>query len=149
MRKAITILQSAHRLYGNTPSGVEPRHVDDIAGIVPEEKITELFNVLKGGDFQKLQRFVEDVVAEGFAASVILGQVHDELVQVQSSPADILGPLEGVAKAHIMEAIAQADKCLIDGADEMLQLLSVGGFIMRVVHSEGHKAELPKTSVSL
>lgn len=148
MRKAITFLQSSYRLFGSLPDGVQTKHIDDIAGIVPDSIIADLFKVIQSKDFTKLQRFVDDLIADGFATSVVISQIHDELVKTNSSVVDILGPLDGVAKAHISECIAQADKCLIDGADETLQLLAVAGFIMRTVQMEG-KAELPKTSVSL
>lgn len=148
MRKAITFLQSSHRLFGSSGSPVQPRHIDDIAGIVPDDKIHQLFGTIKRCNFQELQAFVDDLVCEGYAASVILAQIHDELVKPKQSAADVLGPLDGVAKAHIVELLSQSDKALIDGANETLQLLSVAGFLMRIIQTEG-KAELPKTSVSL
>jgi replication factor C subunit 2/4 len=148
LRKAITFLQSSHRLFGALPSGVTTQHIDDIAGIIPDSKITELFQVIRGCDFQKLQRYVEDLIADGFPIAVLLGQLNDEMVKASNSAADVLGPLDGVAKAHISDCIAQADKALIDGADETLQLMAVAGFIMRVIQTDG-KADLPKTSISV
>lgn len=38
-----------------------------------------------------------------------------------------------VDKARVLERLAQADKALIDGADEFLQLLAVASLTQRVV----------------
>lgn len=38
-------------------------------------------------------------------------------------------------KAEILSALAVADKCLVDGADELLQLLSVASKAQRAIHA--------------
>lgn len=148
LRKAITFLQSSHRLFGSLPSGIITRHIDDIAGIIPDTKLAALFGAISTRDFKQLQQFVTDLIADGFPVAVLLTQMNEELVKPHDSMADVLGPLDGVAKAHISDCIAQADKCLIDGADESLQLLSVAGFIMRVLQTGG-QAEMPATSITV
>jgi replication factor C subunit 2/4 len=41
--------------------------------------------------------------------------------------------LSNQQKVQIIEAIAKADRCLIDGADEFLQVFSVMSVMMRVM----------------
>lgn len=43
------------------------------------------------------------------------------------------GQLAEQAKAQLLERLAQADKALVDGADEFLQLLSVASLTQRLV----------------
>jgi replication factor C subunit 2/4 len=49
-------------------------------------------------------------------------QLHDRIVGSMD--------LKNNQKAHILEALANSDKCLIDGADEYLQLLATTSLIM-------------------
>ncbi len=60
---------------------------------------------------------VGDAIAEGFAAQQLLLQLQAVLLQD--------GSISDLRKAGASEALALADKCLVDGADEMLQLLNV------------------------
>jgi replication factor C subunit 2/4 len=114
LRKAITFLQSAHSLYGKQTT-VDA--ITEIAGNVPNKTIEGLVKAATSNSFDQLQKAVTSLIASGYPAAQVLSQLFD---QVASSKI-----LDNVQKANISEVIAQADKCLQDGADEFLQLMSV------------------------
>uniref|UniRef100_A0A3Q1HSS5 AAA+ ATPase domain-containing protein n=1 Tax=Anabas testudineus TaxID=64144 RepID=A0A3Q1HSS5_ANATE len=93
LRKAITFLQSATRLHVNKE--ITERAVVEIAG---------------------------DMVDEGYAATQILSQLHESIIE---------GDLNDKQKSVITEKMAVVDKCLSDGADEYLQMLSLCSVIMQ------------------
>jgi replication factor C subunit 2/4 len=155
LRKAITYLQSVHRLYGGS-SGLTVDALLDVAGVVPEMLITSLLQACHEGNFERLQTLVSEVVAEGYAASTLLRQLFDYVVSVSdkearqqintnlntstsfslsSSSSSSLPPLNDTQRSLIVQCIAQSDKALLDGADEFLQLLFVTTQISRILHT--------------
>eukprot|EP00955_Chlamydomonas_euryale_P082823 363768-Chlamydomonas_euryale.AAC.8 len=79
------------------------------------------------GCAQEVQREVTDAVAEGFAAQQLLQQLQVAML------AD--GALTDLHKAGASIVLAQADKKLVDGADETLQLLDVAAQVQKVLHA--------------
>uniref|UniRef100_A0A672GYQ2 AAA+ ATPase domain-containing protein n=1 Tax=Salarias fasciatus TaxID=181472 RepID=A0A672GYQ2_SALFA len=93
LRKAITFLQSAARL--NVDREITERAVVEIAG---------------------------NLVDEGYAATQILNQMHESIIDQD---------LSDKQKSVITEKMAVVSKCLSDGADEFLQILSLCSVIMQ------------------
>ncbi|XP_077391598.1 replication factor C subunit 4 isoform X1 [Festucalex cinctus] len=118
LRKAITFLQSAARL--NVNNDITQLAVIEIAGVVPTKMINSLIQVCFQGRFEKLEFAVRSMVDEGYAATQILSQLHDCIVEQD---------LSDKHKSVITEKMAVVDKCLCDGADEYLQLLSLCSII--------------------
>lgn len=94
LRKAITYLQSAARLVGAVAPGkddegdekmdvdkkpVTVKIVEDIAGVIPERTIEDLSQALRpsrsGSAYKKVSEVVEEMVADGWSAGQIVGQV--------------------------------------------------------------------------
>ena len=125
MRKAITTLQSAVRLQG---SPVQPAAVFDVAGAVPEAAAAGLLAAARSGSFARIQQAVTDLIAAGYPAQEILLQLQAALL------ADAVA--SDAAKGRILNQLAEADKCLVAGADEFLQLLSTASFAQRVLGRE-------------
>ena len=113
MRRAIMTLQSAHAL-GN---GIQTKHIAEIAGT--PESIDDLIDGLCDGSFDKMEQSVNNLVAEGYSATVVLNALLEQFVLAED------GKLDDDDKALISMKMAEADKCLVDGADDLLQLLSV------------------------
>ncbi|XP_054645654.1 replication factor C subunit 4 isoform X1 [Dunckerocampus dactyliophorus] len=120
LRKAITFLQSAARL--NVDNEITEASVIEIAGVVPTKMIDSLLQVCFQGTFEKLEVEVRNMVDEGYAATQILSQLHDCIMEQD---------LSDKHKSAITEKMAVVDKCLSDGADEYLQLLSLCSAIMQ------------------
>ncbi|XP_061883976.1 replication factor C subunit 4 [Entelurus aequoreus] len=120
LRKAITFLQSAARL--NVDNEITEASVIEIAGVVPAEMIDSLLEVCLKGTFEKLEVAIKNMVDEGYAGTQILNQLHDCIMEQE---------LSDKHKSVIAEKMAVVDKCLSDGADEYLQLLSLCSTVMQ------------------
>uniref|UniRef100_A0A4W4DUN4 AAA+ ATPase domain-containing protein n=1 Tax=Electrophorus electricus TaxID=8005 RepID=A0A4W4DUN4_ELEEL len=93
LRKAITLLQSAARLSA-------------------EKEVTESI----------VTETAANIIDEGYAATQVLSQLHDIIIEER---------LSDKQKSAITEKMAVVDKCLVDGADEYLQLLGLCAVIMQ------------------
>ncbi|CAM4731290.1 unnamed protein product [Leuciscus chuanchicus] len=120
LRKAITYLQSAARL--NAEREITEQIIVEIAGVVPPKVIETLLQICYKGAFEKLEVAVKDLIDQGFAANNVLNQLHEVIIEEK---------LNDKQKSVIAEKMAEVDKCLADGADEYLQLLSLGSVIMQ------------------
>ncbi|XP_012714256.2 replication factor C subunit 4 [Fundulus heteroclitus] len=120
LRKAITFLQSAARL--NTDKEISEQSIIQIAGVVPSKMIDHLLQLCFKGTFEKLEMAVRNMVNEGYAATQILNQLHDCILEKD---------ITDKQKSAIAEKMAVVGKCLADGADEYLQMLSLCSVIMQ------------------
>ncbi|CAO2631414.1 Replication factor C subunit 4 [Lemmus lemmus] len=121
LRKAITFLQSATRLTGGKE--VMEDIITDIAGVIPATTINGVFTACHSGSFDKLEAVVKDLIDEGHAAIQLVNQLHDVVVEDED--------LSDKQKSIITEKLAEVDKCLADGADEHLQLMSLCATVMQ------------------
>ncbi|CAL8347930.1 replication factor C subunit 4 [Gadus morhua] len=119
LRKAITFLQSAARLV--VDQEITEKTIVEIAGVVPSKMIDNLLQTCFKGTFEKVQIAIKDMVDEGYAATQILIQLHESIIEQD---------LNDKKKSAITEKMAVVDKCLADGADEYLQLLSLCSIII-------------------
>eukprot|EP00112_Aurelia_sp_Birch-Aquarium-sp1_P010166 Seg2185.2 transcript_id=Seg2185.2/GoldUCD/mRNA.D3Y31 product="Replication factor C subunit 4" protein_id=Seg2185.2/GoldUCD/D3Y31 len=120
MRKAITYLQSASRLKGDTEIASED--ILEIAGAIPGRVITSLIQICHSGSYEKVEGSVKEIISNGFSGAQFLNQIHDEIIQMES--------INDNQKSVIFEKIAECDKCLCDGADEYLQMMALTTVIM-------------------
>ncbi|XP_071949682.1 replication factor C subunit 4-like [Antedon mediterranea] len=120
LRKAITLLQSAHRLKGE--EGITEDDIQEIAGSVPVSVVSDLIKTCHSNSFEKLDDAVTKTLAEGYAASQMILQIHEIIV---SQP-----DLNDNQKSKICERLAIVDKRLIDGADEYLQIMDLLTVVM-------------------
>ncbi|XP_034036248.1 replication factor C subunit 4 [Thalassophryne amazonica] len=120
LRKAITFLQSAARL--SVDKEITEQGVIELAGVVPPKMIDGLLEICFRGTFEKLEVAIRSMVDEGYAATQILNQLHECIIEQD---------LSDKQKSAITEKMAVVDKCLTDGADEYLQMLSLCSVIMQ------------------
>ena len=125
LRKAITSLQSCARL--KSSEEINEEDVYEITGVIPTKYIEELLEVCQLNSYERLQQFVDDLVCEGFSGHQLINQLHDEVVTSNS--------LNDQNKAEICAKLATAESCLLDGADEYLQVMSVATYMMKVLSS--------------
>eukprot|EP00238_Polyblepharides_amylifera_P013671 CAMPEP_0196593792 /NCGR_PEP_ID=MMETSP1081-20130531/76582_1 /TAXON_ID=36882 /ORGANISM="Pyramimonas amylifera, Strain CCMP720" /LENGTH=344 /DNA_ID=CAMNT_0041917877 /DNA_START=192 /DNA_END=1226 /DNA_ORIENTATION=- len=120
MRKAITLLQSATRLYGvGAVSGAQVLHM---SGALPPDEVQDLLEACLSNNFDRTARAVSNIVKQGYPATQVLLQLEGLVVES--------AVLSDWAKAVICSRMAEADKQLVDGADEHLQLLDVASAAM-------------------
>ncbi|DBB01889.1 hypothetical protein WJX77_011612 [Trebouxia sp. C0004] len=122
LRKAITTLQSAVRLKGLT---VEPQTILDVSGAVPEAAVVALMKACRSNSFAEVQQAIRDCIADGFPAQQILLELQNALLQDHG--------LKDLQRAKVCQVLAEADKDLIDGSDEFLQLVHVASYTQRVL----------------
>ncbi|NXC70464.1 RFC4 factor, partial [Anhinga anhinga] len=121
LRKAITFLQSATRLIGGKE--ITEEIVTEIAGVIPKETTDELQSVCRSGSFEKLETLAKNLINEGYAVAQLVNQLHDTVVESED--------YSDKQKSVIVEKLAEVDKCLADGADEYLQLMSLCALVMQ------------------
>ncbi|XP_069474737.1 replication factor C subunit 4 [Ambystoma mexicanum] len=121
LRKAITFLQSATRLTGGKE--ITEYIVTEIAGVVPKKTIDGVLSACHSGSFEKLEIVVKNLINEGHAATQLVNQLHDVIIEGEV--------LTDKHKSAVTEKLAEVDKCLADGADEYLQLISLCAVIMQ------------------
>ena len=121
MRKAITYLQSASQLYGEGGQ-VSADAVLQISGSLPTNVSDQFWEAAHGRQFNRIQLEIDNIVAEGYAATAILQRLMEDTLAEDK--------MDDAQKSIVLIKIAEADKCLCDGADEELQLLNVGAHIL-------------------
>lgn len=121
LRKAITFLQSATRLTGGKE--ISEDVITDIAGVIPAATIEGIVTACHSGSFDKLEAVVKNLIDEGHAATQLVNQLHDSIIENEN--------LSDKQKSIITEKLAEVDKCLADGADEHLQLVSLCATVMQ------------------
>lgn len=122
MRKAVTTLQSVHSLSlgGDT---VEKEAIAEIAGLPPPIVVDKLWKAMNSPDFNSMEQAVEDVCADGYSAQLLLSALLPKLIADTDTSDE--------AKAEIALRMAEAEKKMIEGADEYLQLMTVCGLAVR------------------
>jgi replication factor C subunit 2/4 len=124
MRKALTSLQSAHRL---CIGKVSAQTFFDLSGDVPAEIIENLWTACQSTNFEERERFVETLARDGYAAHATLRQLLERV----GGDAEV----NSLMKAKIALRMAEVDKNLIDGASDKLQLLNTASYISSVVNN--------------
>uniref|UniRef100_A0A6N2LWF1 Replication factor C C-terminal domain-containing protein n=1 Tax=Salix viminalis TaxID=40686 RepID=A0A6N2LWF1_SALVM len=122
LRRAITYLQGAARLFG---SSISSKDLISVSGAIPVEVTEAIIAACKSGDFDLANKEVNNVIAEGYPVSQMLAQLFEMVVAVDD--------ISDEQKARICKSLSTADKCLVDGADEYLQLLDVVSNTMRAL----------------
>ncbi|KAG6671828.1 hypothetical protein I3842_16G024100 [Carya illinoinensis] len=122
LRRAITYLQSAVRLFG---SSISSKDLISVSGVIPQEIVKAFIVTCKSGNFDVANKEVNDIIAEGYPVSQMLYQLLEVVVEADD--------VSDEQKARICKKLAEADKCLVDGADEYLQLLDVASNTMRAL----------------
>ncbi|KAF6147957.1 hypothetical protein GIB67_001532 [Kingdonia uniflora] len=122
LRRAITYLQGAARLFG---SSISAKDLISVSGVVPPDVVQGFFAACKSGDFELASKEVNNVIAEGYPVSQMISQLFDVVVEAND--------LSDEQKARICKKMGESDKRLIDGADEFLQLMDVASATMRAV----------------
>merc|ERR1719342_343523 len=123
LRKAITSLQSCARLKGSVEVGQED--VYEISGVIPERYVEGLLEVCQLNSYERLQEQVDVMMCEGFSGLQLISQLHDHMVENAC--------LTDQQKSAIAERLAVAEHCLLEGADEYLQVMAVASSMMKTL----------------
>jgi len=131
MRRAVTTLQSVHALaQGNAKLAdgkgdaimLDKDVVAEIAGLPPRKVVDDLWNSMQKESFDAMQTAVDDVCASGYSAQLLLNALVDKVIK------DTV--LTERYKAEVSIRMAEAEKNMMDGADEQLQLMTVCSLVL-------------------
>ncbi|XP_048332300.2 replication factor C subunit 2 isoform X2 [Ziziphus jujuba] len=99
LRRAITYLQSAARLFG---SSISSEDLIGVSGVIPQEVVEALFSACKGGNFDLANKEVNNIIAEGYPVAQMLSQLFEMIVEADD--------VSDEQKARICKKLAEADK---------------------------------------
>lgn len=133
LRKAITLLHTLFRLKSTGKAGSEPDaitklDVREVTGYIPDEWLQKYLTVARSSQVDSMTAVVKEIVYEGFSAGQFLVQLQDWALL-----GDDDNGLSNVQKALIAEKVAETDHCLLEGADEYLQLLNLGILLIEIL----------------
>ncbi|KAE8728336.1 Replication factor C subunit 2 [Hibiscus syriacus] len=111
----------------NLDSEISSNDLISVSGVIPREVVEALYAACKSGNFDSANKEVLNVIAEGYPVSQMISQLFNVVVEADDVPDE--------QKARICKSLAEADKCLVDCADEYLQLLDVASNTMRALHN--------------
>lgn len=117
MRRAVMTLQSVHALTSSGENVITKDDIAEIAGLAPKRVVDDLWATLssEGCSFDKMQAAVDEFMADGYSAQVLLASLLEKVTADQT--------LNEVGKAEMAIRMAESEKNMIEGADEYLQLM--------------------------
>lgn len=120
MRRAITMLQSCHRLKGGARQQQALSRADilEISGMVPQRYLDEFLEVCRSGDYKKLEEFVADMVHEAYSIGQMFDQLSDCVVANEF--------LTNRQKCLIGGKLGECCMRLQEGGSEYLQVMDLG-----------------------
>ena len=105
-----------------THTRITVKIVDEIAGVVPSTWIDKLMSVIHPSTSKKtrpsysdISEVITDLIAEGYSANQLIGQLYKAVLYDET--------ISNSHKNKIVALFSEADKKLIDGADEQLTML--------------------------
>jgi len=116
LRRSITILQTVQNVV-EKGEPVTEEEIVEVSGVIPSDIPRTLIEACKTKSFTKFGKEAESVIGNGYPIHELLPGLV-EIISKEDSFSD-------VQKSKMCIAIADAERCLIDGADEWLQLLHI------------------------
>lgn len=115
MRRAITILQSTHRLRNN--QNISKADILDISGVIPTEYLEEFITICRSAVFNDLVKFVDEMTCRAYTFGQLLDQFNEFVIKRTD--------MTNLQKSSICEKIGQCSYRLSDGASEYLQVMDL------------------------
>ncbi|MFS7983639.1 putative DNA polymerase III, clamp loader complex, gamma/delta/delta subunit, replication factor C [Helianthus anomalus] len=109
LRRAITFLQGAARLFG---SSISSKDLISVSGVIPHEVVQALLAACKSGSFDNANKEVNNVIAEGYPVSQMLSQLFDMVVESEDTSDE--------QKARICKKFGETDKVSLEAASLFL-----------------------------
>lgn len=135
MRRAVTTLQSVHSLAAGGDDLVSRDTLAEIAGLPPPSVIDELWEraLRTSSSFDTMQSAVRELCLEGYAAKFLLLGLLPKVTDDSTSLTDR-------HKAELAIRMAEAEKNMVEGADEFLQLMTVCSLAFTCLRQAGAMA---------
>uniref|UniRef100_A0A4W3HSK8 Replication factor C subunit 4 n=1 Tax=Callorhinchus milii TaxID=7868 RepID=A0A4W3HSK8_CALMI len=120
-RRLLDICEKENVTYTDEVGGCDNFHF--LSQVISAEMIDGLIAACYSSSFEKLETVVKNMINEGHAATQLINQLHDIIIDKED--------LNDKQKSAITEKLAEVDKCLADGADEFLQVIGLCAVIMQ------------------
>ena len=121
LRKSITCLQSASKLYGGM---ITDDNIREVASVIPDNIISSIYRELFNS-FDSLHKFTDELIFYGYQPDVLLFQLFDFLISRQE--------ISDLKKSKIMEVLGEADYGLVAGGNEYLQIIKALTTIQKII----------------
>lgn len=117
LRRAITTLQSCHRLKGK---GAKIEHTDvlEMSGVVPRRYLDNFISVCKTANYNKLEEYVMNLIYDSYSVGQLFEQLSDFVVTHAG-----LGDKQ---KSVICDKLADCCFRLLGGGSEYIQIMDLG-----------------------
>ena len=96
----------------------------EITGVIPVKYIEGILDICQLNSYNRLEEYVDNMMCEGYSGHQLINQLQEYVVS---------SLLTDQQKREICAALAGAESCLLDGADEYLQVLAVTSLMMKVL----------------
>ena len=123
LRKSITTLQSASKLFGGM---ITDENIREVASVIPDTVIINLYREINN-NFESLQKITDDIIFNGYQPDVLIFQLFDFIAGRQE--------ISDLKKSQIMEVLGEADYGLVAGGNEYLQIIKTITTIQKIIKS--------------
>ncbi|KAL3235830.1 replication factor C subunit 2 [Nakaseomyces bracarensis] len=118
LRRAITLLQSASKNIGYSgEEEISVALVEELAGVVPEDTLAEITQLVSSGGFDKITQYVNEFIKKGWSATAVVSQLHDYYIKNDE--------FDTAFKNKVSMILFDTDSKLTNGTNEHLQLLNL------------------------
>ncbi|KAI0558130.1 Replication factor C [Gracilaria domingensis] len=133
LRKAINTMQTAQRIQSDAELDIDS--ISAAACLVPPSVVDTFDNSItaKGATSASVRKAVDEILVEGYSSAQLLTQYADRLIGRRSSAG--ISKLNDLQKAAMSLVLADAEKALIDGCDEKVQLYDIACRISRIANT--------------
>lgn len=116
LRRAITLLQSSSRLNIDNGKQLTVKQVEELAGVIPHDKLTEMVNIVAIKDLDKIINYVEEFMKQGWSAMATINQLHEYYISHEEFDTNF--------KNKVSWILFKTDSKLTNGTNERIQLLN-------------------------
>ena len=124
MRYAVTLLQMCTELYGNN---IDKNKIINLIGNIPDEKIFDLLKTCIKKDFDASLTQLNDILDQGYMGNQLILQIN----KILSSPYGTI--FSNRVRSEICQKISEVNFRINKGADSMLQIIYLLGYIIKNV----------------
>ncbi|XP_055550449.1 replication factor C subunit 4 [Wyeomyia smithii] len=117
LRRAITTLQSCHRLKGKEAK-IEHADILEMSGVVPRKFLEDFISVCKAGNYQQLEEYVNNLTHDAYS----IGQMFEQLSDFVVNHAE----LKDKQKSVICDKLGDCCFRLLGGGSEYVQIMDLG-----------------------
>ncbi|XP_058449406.1 replication factor C subunit 4 [Malaya genurostris] len=126
LRRAITTLQSCHRLKGKEAK-IEHTDILEMSGVVPPHYLNDFISVCKTANYSKLEDYVKNLTHEAYSVGQLFEQMTDFVIMHDG--------LNDKQKSVICDKLGECCFRLQGGGSEYIQIMDLGCVTIQALQS--------------